>query len=87
MAARDITEATSTVGNDLADKVEEAISAIREILVEQPNDLWTIRSLQDAARERSGHSSTVVALAFWQLKDEGDLSVASDFAVRPAALA
>lgn len=87
MAANDIIGIGTQVGDDLAEKVDEAIIAIRNILAEQPDERWTVRSLQDEARKRSGYSSTIVGLAFWQLKDEGDLEVAPNFVVRPAALA
>lgn len=58
----------------VAFEVREAEEAIRKVLRESSADeIWTIRSLQDAAAE--GHSSTVMSIAFLGLLKAGELRV------------
>lgn len=75
-------EGTNAVLADLPEKVQAAQASIRRVLAEGSQDSWTIRELQD--RAANGLTSSVMAIAFMRLVQEGTLVVGSDFRVRAA---
>jgi hypothetical protein len=57
--------------NELAERVQGAEIAIRDLVLSDKSRIWTIRELQDTAA--NGWSSSVMSIAFLRLLQGGEL--------------
>ena len=68
---------------EAADDVRAAEEQIVELVTTDPDRVWTVRELQDAAAEIGGWRSTIVSIAYRRVLRRGTvLKVGSDLRVR-----
>ncbi|HEX8067335.1 MAG TPA: hypothetical protein VF520_12520 [Thermoleophilaceae bacterium] len=77
-------EETEAALTDLAQRVDDAQRALRDVLRAGSDRTWTIRELQDEAA--NGHSSSVMSIAFLRLLHGGELVVDKGQRVHSASL-
>jgi len=58
---------------EFAEAVDDAIAAIREVVAKDPDRVWTLRELRDAAGE--GRRSSAMTSALFKLEELGELTV------------
>jgi hypothetical protein len=65
--------------------VQEAQTAMREVIAADPSRVWTARELQDAACDDGPWSDSIQRLAFWGLVEAGELWIDENLGVHSRA--